>query len=165
MLPVMDGWEVLAKIRESSRTPVLMLTALDSVEDRIRGLDEGADDYLPKPFEMDELEARLRALIRRSAGEAKATIFLGKYSLDLNQKKLFTGSEPVAITALEYSLIEFLALRRDQVVSRTELFDHLFDEDSASFSNTLDVRISKIRSKLGKDFILTHRGLGYSINS
>ena len=165
MLPVMDGWEVLAKIRESSRTPVLMLTALDSVEDRIRGLDEGADDYLPKPFEMDELEARLRALIRRSAGEAKATIFLGKYSLDLNQKKLFTGSEPVAITALEYSLIEFLALRRDQVVSRTELFDHLFDEDSASFSNTLDVRISKIRSKLGKDFILTHRGLGYSSNS
>ena len=163
MLPGMDGWEVLAKFRETNRTPVLMLTALDSVEDRIRGLDEGADDYLPKPFEMDELEARIRALIRRSAGEAKAEIYLGEYSLDLNRKVLLKGGTPVSLTALEYALIEFLALNRGKVISRTELYDHLFDEEGSSFSNTLDVRVSRIRSKLGKDFIITHRGLGYTI--
>lgn len=163
MLPGMDGWEVLSKLRETDRTPVLMLTALDSVEDRIRGLDEGADDYLPKPFEMDELEARLRALIRRSAGEAKAEIYLGEYSLDLNKKLILKAGTPVSITALEYALIEFLALNRGKVISRTELYNHLFDEDDSSFSNTLDVRVSRIRSKLGKDFIITHRGLGYTI--
>jgi two-component system OmpR family response regulator len=163
MLPVMDGWEVLAKLRQTDRTPVLMLTSLDSVEDRIRGLDEGADDYLPKPFEMDELEARLRALIRRSAGEAQAVIALGDYTLDLNQKLILKAGAPVSITALEYALIEFLALNRGKVISRTALYDHLFDETDASFSNTLDVRVSRIRSKLGKDFIVTHRGLGYTI--
>ncbi len=163
MLPVMDGWEVLSKLRETDRTPVLMLTALDAVEDRIRGLDEGADDYLPKPFEMDELEARLRALIRRSAGEAKSVIDAGDYTLNLNQKLILKAGAPVSVTALEYALIEFLALNRGRVISRTELYDHLFDEEDSSFSNTLDVRVSRIRSKLGKDFILTHRGLGYSI--
>lgn len=163
MLPVMDGWEFLAKLRETKRTPVMMLTALDAVEDRIRGLDEGADDYLPKPFEMDELEARLRALIRRSAGEAKAVIGIGDYILDLNKKLLLKGGDPVAITALEYALVEFLALNRGKVISRTQLYEHLFDEDDSSLSNTLDVRVSRIRSKLGKDFIITHRGLGYSI--
>jgi two-component system OmpR family response regulator len=163
MLPEMDGWEVLAKLRETDRTPVLMLTALDSVEDRIRGLDEGADDYLPKPFEMDELEARLRALIRRSAGEAQAVIGLGDYTLDLNRKLILKVGAPVSITALEYALIEFLALNRGKVISRTELYDHLFDETDSSFSNTLDVRVSRIRAKLGKDFIITHRGLGYTI--
>lgn len=164
MLPEMDGWQVLSKLRESDRTPVLMLTALDSVEDRIRGLDEGADDYLPKPFEMDELEARLRALIRRSAGEAQAVIGLGDYTLDLNRKLILKVGTPVSITSLEYSLIEFLALNRSKVISRTELYNHLFDESDSSFSNTLDVRVSRIRSKLGKDFIITHRGLGYSIS-
>lgn len=163
MLPVMDGWEVLSELRKKNRTPVLMLTALDAVEDRIKGLDEGADDYLPKPFEMDELEARLRALIRRSAGRAKAEIGIGPYLLDLNKKQLSRMGEPVPITALEYALVEYLAMNRGKVVSRSELYDHLFDEEDASFSNTLDVRVSKIRSKLGKDIIITHRGLGYSI--
>jgi two-component system OmpR family response regulator len=163
MLPGMDGWEVLSRLRETDRTPVLMLTALDSLEDRIRGLNEGADDYLPKPFEMDELEARIRALIRRAAGEAKAEIHLGEYSLDLNKKLILKAGTPVSITALEYALIEFLALNRGKVISRTELYDHLFDEEDSSFSNTLDVRVSRIRSKLGKDFIITHRGLGYTI--
>lgn len=165
MLPVMDGWEVLSRLREKNRTPVLMLTALDAVEDRIRGLDGGADDYLPKPFEMDELEARLRALIRRSVGEAKAVIHFGEYSLDLNRKTILNNGTPVSITALEYALIEFLALNRGKVISRTALYDHLFDEKDVSFSNTLDVRVSRIRSKLGKDFITTHRGLGYSIRA
>ncbi|MDF1659163.1 MAG: response regulator transcription factor [Verrucomicrobiales bacterium] len=163
MLPVMDGWEVLSRLRKRDRTPVLMLTALDAVEDRIRGLDEGADDYLAKPFEMDELEARLRALIRRSAGHAQGEISLGPYLLNLNRKQITRMGEPVPVTALEYALIEFLAINRGKVVSRTELYEHLFDEEDSSFSNTLDVRISKIRAKLGKDFIVTHRGLGYSI--
>ncbi len=163
MLPVMDGWQVLKKLRETRSTPVLMLTALDSVQDKIRGLDEGADDYLPKPFEMDELEARLRAIIRRSSGESKPQITLGSYQLDLNQKALTKDGEPIAITALEYALIEYLALNRGKVVTRTALYDHLFDEDNASFSNTIDVRVSRIRSKLGKDFITTHRGMGFSI--
>lgn len=163
MLPVMDGWEVLSRLRKRDRTPVLMLTALDAVEDRIRGLDEGADDYLAKPFEMDELEARLRALIRRSAGHAQGEISLGPYLLNLNKKQITRMGEPVPVTALEYALIEFLAINRGKVVSRTELYEHLFDEEDSSFSNTLDVRISKIRAKLGKDFIVTHRGLGYSI--
>lgn len=163
LLPVMDGWEVLSRIREKSNTPVLMLTALDSTEDRIRGLDGGADDYLPKPFEMGELEARLRALIRRSAGEAKPVIDIGDYQLDLNRKVLLKIGEPVAITALEYAMIEFLALKRGQVMTRTELYEHLFDDVGSSLSNTIDVRISRIRSKLGKDFITTHRGMGFSI--
>ena len=163
MLPVMDGWEVLSQIRGKSNTPVLMLTALDSTEDRIRGLDEGADDYLPKPFEMGELQARLRALIRRAAGEAKPVINVGDYQIDLNRKILLKSGEPVAITALEYSMIEFLALHRGKVVTRTELYDHLFDDVGSSLSNTIDVRISRIRAKLGKDFITTHRGMGFSI--
>lgn len=163
MLPVMDGWEVLAKLRETDNTPVLMLTALDSTDDRIRGLNQGADDYLPKPFEMAELEARLRALIRRSAGESKPVIKVGGYQLDLNRKQLLKAGEPVSITALEYSLVEFLALNRGKVISRTELYDHLFDDVGSSFSNTIDVRISRVRSKLGKDFIKTHRGMGFSI--
>jgi two-component system, OmpR family, response regulator len=112
---------------------------------------------------MDELEARIRALIRRAAGEAKAEIHLGEYSLDLNKKLILKAGTPVSITALEYALIEFLALNRGKVISRTELYDHLFDEEDSSFSNTLDVRVSRIRSKLGKDFIITHRGLGYTI--
>ncbi len=164
MLPLMDGWEVLSRIRKNSNTPVLMLTALDSTEDRIRGLDGGADDYLPKPFEMGELEARLRALIRRSAGEAKPVIDVGDYQLDLNRKVLLKVGEPVAITALEYAMVEFLALKRGQVVTRTELYDHLFEDVGSSLSNTIDVRISRIRSKLGKDFITTHRGMGFSIS-
>lgn len=163
MLPEMDGWQVLSALRKNHSTPVLMLTALDSVQDRIRGLDEGADDYLSKPFEMDELEARVRALIRRSAGEAKSVIELDKYILDMNKKTILQAGESVPITAMEYALIEYLALRRGKVISRTELYEHLFDEDDSSLSNTLDVRVSRIRSKLGKDLIITHRGLGYSI--
>lgn len=163
MLPKLDGWTVLERLRHTKKTPVLMLTARDSVADRVRGLDAGADDYLAKPFEMPELLARLRALIRRAAGQAGSEIDLGDFTLDLKGKKLRKKGEAVAVTAEEFKLIEFLALHRGKVISRTQLYEHLFDESEASMSNILDVKVSRIRTKLGKDFITTHRGLGYSI--
>lgn len=165
MLPKLDGWEVLERMRTArTRTPVLMLTARDTVDDRVRGLDAGADDYLAKPFELSELLARLRALIRRAAGESVAEIYVGDYVIDLKGKRLLHHSTPIAITAREYTLIEFLALHRGEVISRTRLYEHLFDEEENSLSNLLDVHVSRIRSKVGKDFINTHRGHGYSIS-
>ena len=164
MLPKLDGWMVLDQLRESKDTPVIMLTARDAMEDRVRGLDLGADDYLPKPFQVPELLARLRALIRRSAGSSKGEIDLGEFVLDLGAKKITRGDEVIPVTAREYNLIEYLALHRGKVVSRTELYDHLFDEEDSTLSNLLDVNVSRIRSKLGKDFIITHRGHGYSID-
>ena len=163
MLPKMDGWEVLQKLRRKKDTPVLMLTARDALEDRVRGLDEGADDYLPKPFELPELLARLRALVRRSKGVAVTSIVLGDFVLDLKARKLLRQGDVVAITAREYNLIEYMALHQGEVVSRTELYEHLFDEEDDSYSNLLDVHVSRIRRKLGKDFIGTARGHGYII--
>ncbi len=163
MLPEMDGWSVLEQLRESKSTPVIMLTARDSLDDRVKGLDLGADDYLPKPFQIPELLARIRAVIRRAAGQSKTSILLGDFSLDLKAKKLTQQGEAIAITAREYGLIEYLALHRGEVISRTTLYEHLFDEEDSSLSNLLDVNVSRVRSKLGKDFIITHRGHGYSI--
>ncbi len=163
MLPRLDGWEVLQRLRKTKSTPVLMLTARDSLEDRVRGLDEGADDYLGKPFELAELFARLRALIRRSAGVSATTLDLGELVLDMKKRTLLRGKQEVPVTAREYNLLEFLALHRGEVVSRMRLYEHLFDEEDASYSNLLDVHVSRIRRKLGKDFILTARGHGYSI--
>jgi two-component system OmpR family response regulator len=167
MLPKIDGWEILRQVRAkeaSKKTPVLMLTARDTIEDRVHGLDTGADDYLTKPFELPELLARLRALVRRSTGETVSAIELLGYTLDLNSKQVSKDGETIQITAREYSLIEYLALHRGQVISRTELYDHLFGEEDDTLSNLLDVHVSRIRRKLGKDFITTHRGQGYSVS-
>jgi two-component system OmpR family response regulator len=163
MLPKIDGWQLLAEIRKEKKTPVLILTARDAVPDRVRGLDGGADDYLVKPFELAELFARLRALIRRSAGQAAATIELGDVVVDPRSRTVTQRGRPVALTAREYALVEMLALRRGEVVSRTAMYDHLFDENEDTLSNLLDVHVSNIRRKLGKDFIVTRRGMGYSI--
>jgi two-component system OmpR family response regulator len=163
MLPIIDGWEVLRRLRTSSKTPVLMLTARDSTDDRVRGLDTGADDYLTKPFELPELFARLRSLIRRASGEATTAVEIGGFVVDFNAKKVSSGGEAVAITAREFSLIEYLARHCGRVISRTVLYEHLFDEEDATLSNLLDVHVSRIRRKLGKEFISTHRGQGYSI--
>lgn len=163
MLPGMDGWKVLAGLRKSRRTPVLMLTALDAPPDRVRGLDGGADDYLVKPFDLDELLARLRALIRRAAGTTRSTIQLGDVELDVRARLVTRSGQPVTLTAREYSILEFLALHRREVVTRTELFEHLFDETDDSLSNLLDVHVFNIRKKLGHDLIVTRRGLGYCI--
>ena len=164
MLPKLDGWSVLERLRESKNTPVIMLTARESVEDKVRGLDLGADDYLPKPFQITELLARLRAVIRRYAGQAKTVMELGDVELDLKTKKLTRGDEHIAVTAREYGLIEYLAMHRGEVISRTTLYEHLFDEEDSSLSNILDVNVSRVRRQLGKDFIVTHRGHGYSID-
>jgi len=160
-LPKMDGWEVLRRLRAAKKTPVLMLTARDRSADRVRGLDSGADDYVVKPFDLPELLARLRALIRRSAQKAANRIAFSGFELDLGGRRLTRGGEEIALTAREYALLEYLALRRGEVVSRTALYEHLFDENEESLSNLLDVHVSNLRKKLGHEVIGTRRGHGY----
>ena len=161
MLPRLDGWEVLRRLRQTKKTPVLMLTARDTLRDRVRGLDAGADDYLVKPFELDELLARLRALIRRSASEAQPMLTIGDVNIDTAARTVSRGGAAVTLTAREYALVEYLALHRGQVVTRTMLYEHLFDENDSTLSNLLDVHVSNIRKKLGHEFIATRRGHGY----
>ena len=163
MLPRLDGWEVLRRLRVLKKTPVLMLTARDAARDRVRGLDTGADDYLVKPFDLDELFARLRALIRRHAGQSRNVIELGNVIIDTAARQVTLTGNPVPLTAREYVLVEFLALHRGKPVARTALYEHLFDEDDNTLSNLLDVHVSNIRKKLGAEFIVTRRGHGYCI--
>jgi two-component system, OmpR family, response regulator len=163
MLPQLDGWELLARLRRTKPTPVLMLTARDTHADRVRGLDNGADDYLVKPFDLSELLARLRALIRRSAGHARSTITLADVVLDTRRRTVTRAGQPVALTAREYAIFEYLALHRGKVVSRSDLYEHLFDETDDTLSNLMDVHIFSIRKKLGSELIATRRGQGYCI--
>lgn len=165
MLPGLDGWEVLRRLRKSKKTPVLMLTARDAVRDRVKGLDTGADDYVVKPFDIDEVLARLRALIRRAASEAQPRLELGDVTVDTVARTVSQRGEPVTLTAREYALLEFLALHRGKLVTRTMLYEHLFDENDNTLSNLLDVHVSNLRKKLGHEFITTRRGHGYSIDS
>ena len=163
MLPGFDGWELLLRLRREKSTPVLMLTARDAVPDRIRGLDAGADDYLTKPFVFEELLARLRALIRRSSGAGSSIIEMGEIAVDTAARLVTKDGVPVSLTPREYGLVEYLALHRGSVVTRTELYEHLFDENEDTLSNLLDVHVSNVRKKLGASFISTRRGHGYSI--
>jgi two-component system OmpR family response regulator len=163
MLPRLDGWEVLRRLREKKRTPVLMLTARDRTSDRVRGLNSGADDYLVKPFDLDELLARVRALIRRSANQSLSHIDLGDVRIDLALRRVSKAGENVELTARQFALLEYLALHRGEVITRTTLYEHLFDENEFSLSNLLDVYVSNLRKKLGHDFITTRRGHGYCI--
>jgi two-component system OmpR family response regulator len=163
MLPKLDGWEILRRLRKIKKTPVLMLTAKDQSRDRVKGLDTGADDYVVKPFDLHELFARLRALIRRSVNRTTNVIDIGGVKIDTAARKLFFQEKPVELTAREYSLVEFLALHRGEVVTRTTLYEHLFDEDDSTLSNLLDVHVSNVRKKLGAEFITTRRGHGYCI--
>ena len=162
-IPKLDGWTLLSRLREVRSTPVLVLTARDALEDRVRGLDGGADDYLVKPFDMPELMARLRAVIRRGARQARAVIEVGNLEVDTASRTVRQSGNPVPLTAREYVLLEYLVLHRGEVVSRTELYEHLFDENDATLSNLLDVHVSNLRRKLGADLIQTRRGLGYSV--
>lgn len=163
MLPRLDGWEVLQRLRREKQTPVLMLTARDAPKDRVRGLDQGADDYLIKPFDLSELLARIRALIRRAAGQASAKLEFAEVSIDTRARSVARQGEAVALTAREYRILEFLALHCGEVISRTALLDHLADENNESLSNLIDVHIFSLRKKLGRDFIKTRRGFGYVI--
>ncbi len=164
MLPKLNGWELLRQLRRSRKTPVLILTARDAISDRVRGLDSGADDYLVKPFELVELQARLRALIRRSAGNADSTIELGDVVIDTAARTVSRAGQSVALTPREYALVELLAQHRGQLITRSMIYEHLFDENEDSLSNLVDVHVSNVRKKLGKDFIVTRRGMGYLID-
>lgn len=163
MLPKLDGWQILARLRESKATPVLMLTARDSTRDRVRGLDGGADDYLIKPFDLDELLARVRALVRRGKGRANPTLAIGEVRIDTIARNVTRSKEMVSLTAREYVVLEYLAVRRGEIVTRTDLYDHLFGDDDSTLSNVIDVHISNLRRKLGPEFITTRRGHGYVI--
>jgi two-component system OmpR family response regulator len=163
MLPKMDGWEVLTRLRQTKKTSVLMLTARDQTRDRVRGLDIGADDYVVKPFDLEEIFARLRALIRRSTNQTTNIMQIGEVKIDTAARIVSLGNQPVELTAREYSLVEFMALHRGEVVTRTRLYEHLFDENDSTLSNLLDVHVSNVRKKLGAEFIVTRRGHGYCI--
>src|ERR1043165_5308929 len=140
-----------------------MLTARDQPRDRVKGLDTGADDYVVKPFDLPELMARLRALIRRSAGKTTNVIDIGEVAVDTAARHVTLKGAPVELTAREYALVEFMALHRGEVVTRTQLYEHLFDENDSTLSNLLDVHVSNVRKKLGAEFITTRRGHGYCI--
>lgn len=163
MMPVLDGWEVLDKLRPEITAPVLMLTARDTVPDKIKGLNKGADDYLTKPFDSDELIARIRALIRRRTGIVHPVIKIDNLTIDTSARQVTLEDRVVALTAREYSLIEYLAVNRGRVISRSILYERLFDEDDNTLSNLLDVHVSNVRKKLGIGVIQTRRGHGYVI--
>ncbi|MGV3484410.1 MAG: response regulator transcription factor [Planctomycetaceae bacterium] len=164
MLPKMNGWDVLRSLRTKSSAPVLILTARDAISDRVRGLDGGADDYLVKPFSIQELLARLRVLIRRSAGIADAVIRIGDVEINLANRTVTKCGEAILLTAREFALVEMLALHRGRLMTRSQIYDRLFGEDDDSLSNLVEVHVSHIRKKLGPDFISTRRGQGYIVD-
>ena len=169
MLPLLNGWDVLAEIRESGNdVPILVLTARDGVEDRVKGLRAGADDYLVKPFSFDELLARIEALMRRGAGKVNPVIEVDDLIIDTAARRVTRGGAVVELKAREYALLLFLAMRRGQTVSRIEIEDHLYGEDNFPMSNAVSSAISSVRAKLGagggKPLIHTRRGLGYLLD-
>ena len=165
MMPVHDGFELLRRLRQVKKTPVLMLTARRKVQDRIQGLDTGADDYLAKPVDLSELAARVRALIRRAHGNATPVITIGEVEIDTSAQTVKVAGQPVPLRGREYALLEFCVQHRGKIITRTQLYEHLHDENDTPMSNLVDVHVFNLRKKLGQDFIVTHRGRGYSIGS
>ncbi|MBC8445316.1 MAG: response regulator transcription factor [Rhodospirillaceae bacterium] len=165
-LPKVDGLTVLDRWRKEGHSmPVLILTARESWSEKVSGFDKGADDYVTKPFNMEELLARLRALIRRSAGRATSIMDCGPVQLDTRSGKVSLDGMPVTLTANELKVLSYLMHHLDRVVSRTELTEHIYDQDFDRDSNTIEVFIGRLRKKLGPDVIQTHRGRGYSLSS
>ena len=165
-LPGINGMDVIKHWRvRDKRFPILILTARDRWQDKVEGLEAGADDYLAKPFNMEELLARLRALVRRSAGWAESTIEIGAYRLDTSKQELFVENQAVTLTAFEYKLIEYLMLHAGKVVSKTELSEHVYAEEMERDSNVIEVLVGRLRKKLdperAHDPIETLRGRGY----
>ena len=161
-LPKMDGISVLEAWRRAGRAmPVLLLTARDRWSDKVQGFDAGADDYVAKPFHLEEVLARVRALLRRSVGHAKSEFMCGPVRLDSRTGRVAVDGNPVKLTSHEYRLLSYLMHHTGRVVSRTELVEHLYDQDFDRDSNTIEVFVGRIRKKLGVDIIQTVRGLGY----
>jgi two-component system OmpR family response regulator len=163
-LPKIDGGAVLEGWRRAHiSTPVLILTARGSWSEKVAGFDAGADDYLTKPFHTEELLARLRALLRRSAGHAAPNLECGDLRLDPRAARATVGGEPLRLTSLEYRLLHYLMMHQGRVISRTELVEHLYDQDFDRDSNTIEVFVGRLRKKIGADRVETVRGLGYSL--
>jgi DNA-binding response OmpR family regulator len=170
MLPQRDGFSILSSIRRKGiKTPVLCLTARDAIDDRVKGLDSGADDYMLKPFAWEELLARVRAMIRRGHHQASSVITVGDLELDTARKSARRGETNIELSAREYSLLEYLAHRQGQVVSRSQIWEHLYDEHDEATSNVVDVYIGYLRTKIDRDFptklIHTKRGQGYMLSA
>jgi len=163
-LPKMDGVTVLERWREDGRDfPVLILTARDRWSEKVAGFDAGADDYLTKPFHTEELMARLRALLRRAAGHTTDTIDIGDLSVDNRSARAFVDGMAVKLTSHEFRLLSYMATHRGRVISRTELVEHIYDQDFDRDSNTIEVFVGRLRRKIGTDRIETVRGLGYRL--
>jgi heavy metal response regulator len=166
MLPIVDGMTILKKIRKAGiKTPVLMLTAKDTVTDKISGLDSGADDYLTKPFSFEELLARIRALLRRDSWVKTSTIEIGDLVIDMTTREVKRGGKVILLSPKEYALLEYMAINKNKVLSRTSLTEHLYDYDFDLDSNVIDVFINRLRNKIDRGFdkklIHTVRGAGY----
>jgi len=165
-LPQMDGLTVLKQWRSAGmRVPVLILTARDGWHEKVAGIDAGADDYLGKPFHMEELLARLRALIRRAGGHASAELHCGPLTLDTRHSRATINGQALSLTSHEYRVLAYLLHHRDQIVSRTDLIEHIYAQDHDRDSNTVEVFIARLRKKLPPDLIETVRGLGYRLSA
>lgn len=163
-LPIIDGVSVLQKWRSDGKSfPVLILTARDQWSEKVAGFDAGADDYLTKPFHTEELMARLRALLRRAAGHTTDTIDIGDLSVDNRSARAFVDGMAVKLTSHEFRLLSYMATHRGRVISRTELVEHIYDQDFDRDSNTIEVFVGRLRRKIGTDRIETVRGLGYRL--
>lgn len=165
MLPRMNGWTLLERLRVQKHTPVLILTAQDAVDDRVRGLDSGADDYLVKPFSLAELAARIRALIRRTGGQSRSVVSIGDVEVNTIARTVTREGELIPLTAREYELLEMFAIHRGKLITRTMIYDRLYGDDDNTLSNLIDVHISHLRKKLGRDLITTRRGQGYVLDA
>lgn len=163
-LPTLDGLSVLENWRRDGRImPVLILTARDRWSDKVAGIDAGADDYVAKPFHMEEVLARVRALVRRAAGHASNEITCGTVRLDLRAGRVTVDGSPIKLTSHEYRLLSYLMHHQGKVISRTELTEHLYEQDFDRDSNTVEVFVGRLRKKIGSDMIETIRGLGYRL--
>ena len=163
-LPVIDGLTVMIGWREREiRTPILVLTARDSWREKVTGLRAGADDYLAKPFQTEELLARVEALVRRSKGHSASLVRFGNLEVDLSRKTLSRDGTAITLTAHEFRTIAYLALNMGRVISQSELTGHLYDQDFERDSNVIEVTVARLRKKVGPGVILTRRGLGYYI--
>lgn len=164
-LPKMDGLTVLDRWRKAGRTmPVLILTARDRWSDKVLGFDSGADDYVSKPFHVEEVLARLRALIRRATGHASNELICGPVSLDTKAGRVLVDGTPIKLTSHEFRLLAYLMHHAGRIVSRTELVEHLYDQDFDRDSNTIEVFVGRLRRKLGVEVIQTVRGMGYVLS-